>query len=154
MQDPKFSIKFLIYLVVAAAAMVTPVFSQGDLKAPQEEQLLNGLKVLMWPDARMDKVWVRVRIHAGSAFDPLGKEGVMQLLADNLFPNPATKEFFAEDLGGSLEVITTYDYVQINASSKPDGMLQMLESLSTAISNPLIEKEQTANLRNVLLAKV
>jgi predicted Zn-dependent peptidase len=136
------------------AGMVTAASAQNDLKAPGREQLLNGLKVLMWPDASADKVWVKLRIHAGPAFDPLGKEGSMQLLADNLFPNPAVKEFFAEDLGGSLEIITTYDYIQINASSKPDEMLQMLETIATAVSNPQIDKDTTNTLRNALLAKV
>ena len=37
----------------------------------------------MWSDARSDKVTVKIRVHAGSAFDPQGKEGAMQLLADN-----------------------------------------------------------------------
>ena len=82
MKFGKIFIKALVYLVVVLAVMVTTAITQ----TPQKEQLLNGLKVLMWPDSKADKVWVRIRIHAGSAFDPQGKEGVMQLLADNLFP--------------------------------------------------------------------
>ncbi len=128
-------------------------FSQ-PLPAPKEEKLLNGLKVLMWNDAKADKVSVKIRIHAGSAFDPQGKEGAIQLLADNLFPNDASREFFTEDLGGSLEVVTTYDYIQINATSKPESLLTMLETLATAVSNPTIDKETTAKLRTALLAKL
>ena len=122
--------------------------------APKQEKLLNGLKVLMWSDAKADKVTVRIRIHAGSAFDPQGKEGVMQLLADNIFPNEASKEFFSEDLGGGLEVIANYDFIQVNASSKPEEFLTMLETLSTAVSNPTIDKDTTAKLRAALLTKL
>lgn len=139
------------------SVILTPaLFGQSTLPAPKQEKLLNGLKVLMWPDAKADKVSVKLRIHSGSAFDPQGKEGLMQMLADNLFPNEAAREFFKEDLGGDLEIITNYDYVQINVSSKSDSesFLKMLEMVSTAVSNPPIDKETTGNLRAALLAKL
>jgi len=78
----------------------------------------------------------------------------MQMLSDNLFPNEAAKEFFVEDLGGSLDVQTTYDYVQINASAKPESFLTMMETIATAVGNPPIDKETTAKLRAALLAKM
>jgi len=128
--------------------------AQQSLPAPRQEKLLNGLKILMWSDAGASKVTVKIRVHAGSSFDPQGREGVMQMLADNIFPNEAIRESFKEDLGGSLDVITNYDYIEIDASSKPESLLTMLETLSTAISNPAIDKEMTAKLRTALLAKV
>ncbi len=140
-------------MFVALLLFSIATFSQS-LPAPKEEKLLNGLKVLMWNDAKADKVSVKIRIHAGSAFDPQGKEGAMQLLADDLFPNDASRDFFTEDLGGSLEGVTTYDYIQINASSKPESLLTMLETLATAVSTPTIDKETTVKLRNALLAKL
>ena len=133
---------------------VPATFSQSAMPTPRQEKLLNGLKVLMWSDSTSDKVTVKIRIHSGSAFDPQGKEGVMQLLADNLFPNQASRDFFAEDLGGGLDIVTNYDYIQINASSKPEGFLTMLETLATAVSNTSIDKETTLKLRNALLAKL
>ncbi|MFM9904195.1 MAG: M16 family metallopeptidase [Pyrinomonadaceae bacterium] len=145
--------KNIVFVTVIASVLTFagPAYTQT---APKQEKLLNGLKVLMWSDANADKVMVKIRIHAGSAFDPQGKEGVMQLLADNIFPNAASREFFAEDLGGNLEIVTTFDYIQINASSKPEEFLTMLETLSSAVSNPTIDKETTTKLRNALLAKV
>jgi zinc protease len=121
---------------------------------PRRETLLNGLNVLMFNDLKADKVAVKIRVHAGSAFDPQGKEGVMQLLADNVFPSETVREFFAEDLGGSLDVTTNYDYIQIDASSSPENVLSMLETLSTAISNPTIDKETTAKLKTALTARI
>ncbi|MFZ1700237.1 MAG: pitrilysin family protein [Pyrinomonadaceae bacterium] len=148
-------IVFIAFVLLLVFSMVAPaIFSQAKLPSPQKEDLLNGLKVLMWPDAKADKVSVRIRVHSGAAFDPQGKEGVMQILASNIFPNAAAKEYFSDDLGGSLEIITTYDFIEIDASSKPDGMLSMLETLSTAVSNPAIDKETTAKLRTALLDTV
>lgn len=147
-------IVFIAFIVLLLFSLVAPAIFSQVMPAPKKEILLNGLKVLMWDNAKADKVEVKIRIHAGSAFDPQGKEGVMQMLADNIFPNEAAKEFFTEDLNGSLEVVTNYDFIQINASSKPADFLTMLETLSTAVSNPGIDKETTAKLRTALLAKV
>lgn len=145
--------KFAVVVLTILMFSVSAAHSQTRLPVPVQEKLLNGLKVLMWPDAKADKVSIKIRIHAGSAFDPQGREGVMQMLADNIFPNQASRDFFTEDLGGGLEVVTTYDYIQINASSKPESFLTMLETLSTAVSNPTIDKETTAALRSALTAR-
>jgi predicted Zn-dependent peptidase len=121
---------------------------------PRQERLLNGLKLLMWSDPAAKDVKVSIRVHSGSAFDPQGKEGVMQLLADDIFPTPASRSYFAEDLGGSLEVITNYDYVQINASGRPSEFVDLLQTLAQAVSNPTIDKETTAALKKALTEKL
>jgi predicted Zn-dependent peptidase len=108
----------------------------------------------MWSDAKASTVSVKVRIHSGSAFDPQGKEGAIKLLAENIFPTPESRDFFKEDLGGSLEVISGYDYVQINAAATPDQFLTMLETVSRAVSNPAIDKETTAKLRTAQVGRV
>jgi len=145
---------FVVLILLILFSLVAPAIFSQTLPAPKQENLLNGLKVLMWPDAKANKIPVKIRVHDGAAFDPKGKEGVMQLLADNIFPNEASRDFFVEDLGGSLEVVSNYDYIEINASSKPESFLTMLETVSTAVSNPAIDKEQTIKLRTALAAKV
>lgn len=145
--------KFALAVLVVSAVSVA-AFPQTATIAPKRETLLNGLKVLMWSDLKADKVSVKIRIHAGSAFDPQGKEGVMRLLADNIFPNETIREFFAQDLGGSLDVTTNYDYIQIDATSDPANVLTMLETLSSSISNPTIDKETTAKLKSALAARI
>ena len=135
-------------------AVMTPLLAQNKLPQPREEKLLNGLKVLLWSDPTARDVSVKVRIHAGAAFDPQGKEGVMKMLADNIFPNEVSRDYFRDDLDGGLEIETNYDYIQINASSTSGEFLSMLETLSAAIANPTIDKPTTAKLREALLAKV
>jgi zinc protease len=142
-------------LVVCLGLVTLPALSQKPGRdVPRQERLLNGLKVLMWSDPYATDVKVSIRIHSGSAFDPQGKEGVMQLLSDNIFPTEVSRSFFAEDLGGSVEVITNYDYIQINASAKPDQFITLIETLAQAVSNPVIDKETTATLRKALAERL
>src|SRR5918993_1313917 len=112
----KFTILILfLFQLASICSAQTAKFSE-----PRQEKLLNGMRLLVWNEPNADKVTVKLRIHSGSAFDQLGKEGVMALLADALFPNESQKEFFAEDLGGSLEVASNFDYIQINATGNSD----------------------------------
>jgi predicted Zn-dependent peptidase len=108
----------------------------------------------MWSDPEATDVKVSIRIHSGSAFDPQGKEGVMKLLADNIFPTPESRSFFAEDLGGSVDVVTNYDYIQINATAKSSEFLTLLETLAQAVSTPTIDKETTTALKKSLADQI
>jgi predicted Zn-dependent peptidase len=78
----------------------------------------------------------------------------MHLLADNIFPTESAKEFFTEELGGSLEVVSNYDYIQITATAKSEHLLEVLQTLANAVANPVIDKETTARLRAALAGKV
>ena len=145
-------LKFAAFSLILG--LIAPVFGQRSSQ-PRQEKLLNGVKLLMWPDQSADKVTLKVRIHSGTSFDPQGKEGVMALVADSFYPNDEiSREFFRQDLGGSLSVTANYDYIQISASAKPDEFLTLLESVSSAISNPTIDKETTPKLVERRLAKI
>ncbi|HMT09157.1 MAG TPA: insulinase family protein, partial [Pyrinomonadaceae bacterium] len=143
----KYSSRFTIAVVLTMLFASVTAFSQAK---PREERLLNGLKLLMWRDSSATDATVRIRIHSGAAFDPQGKEGVMRLLADNIFPTEATREFFSEELGGGLTVTTNYDYIEINARGRSDALLTMIETLSAAVANPTIDKPTTAKLKENL----
>jgi len=148
-----------LLLKIAAASLglsmlASASFAQAANASPKEERLLNGLKLLMFNDPSADKVWMVVRVHAGSAFDPQGKEGVMKLLASNIFPNPEIKEYFKDELGGSLDISDNYDFIEVRASAKPDKLLTMMEAVSTAVSNVPVEKDTTDKLKSVQLKRV
>jgi len=137
----------ILVLKIAAFLLVACFTAQALAQsAPRQERLLNGLKVLMWANPTADKVTITVRIHSGASFDPQGKEGVMAILADSFFPTEASQTFFKEDLDGDLSVTTTYDYIEVKASSKPEDFLTLLEAVSTAVSTPTIDKETTPKL--------
>jgi predicted Zn-dependent peptidase len=150
-----FNIKKLTTFVLIVLITTITTFSQNtNSKTPRQEKLLNGLKVLMWSDPSAQNVSVKIRFHSGSSFDPQDKEGLMQILAENIFPNDVVKEFFTEDLGGSVEVLTNFDYIQINAAAKPEEFLSLMETLANAVANPTIDKEITAKLKVKQLEKV
>lgn len=121
---------------------------------PRQEKLLNGLKILAWSDPAAEKATVKIRFHGGSSFDPQGREGVMQMLSDSFFQTAEAREFFTDELGGSLEVVCNYDYIQINASSRPAEFLTMLETIATAVANPTLDKEASDALKAALTARV
>ncbi len=146
----KFPILFICLAVLAAGALG----QRPGSRQPRQEKLLNGLKVLMWSDPSATEVKVSIRVHSGSAFDPQGKEGVMKLLADNVFPTDDSRAYFSEDLGGSLEVISNYDFIQINATARSSEFLTLLSTLAQAVATPTIDKETTAALKKSLTEKL
>lgn len=147
MKTRKIFLKFGL-LSLAVSVLCNSLLGQSvGSNRPRQESLLNGLKILMWNVPNADKVGLKIRIHGGSAFDPQGKEGVMRLLAENIFPTPESRDFFKDDLGGSLEIVDNYDYIQINASASPGQFLPLLETIARAVSTPTIDKETTVKLR-------
>ncbi len=143
----------LLFLIVSAAG----VFAQNGLSStgsPRQEKLLNGLKVLLWSDRSAQNVELKIRVHSGSAFDPQGKEGVMTMLAENLFPTDVSREYFTDDLGGSLNISVNHDFIQITATAKPENVLPLIETVSRAVTLLTIDKETTAKLKAVQLLKL
>jgi predicted Zn-dependent peptidase len=143
------TISFLVFAITFLSFLA---FSQTG--EPRQENLLNGLKLLTWTDAKAEKTTIKIRIHSGSVFDPKDKMGVMAMLSEILFPSEQTKEYFEQDLEGSIEVTNTYDYIQISATAKSDEFLTVLEVLATAITNPQITAENFTKIRNERLKYV
>ncbi len=140
------------FFLVTTFFLSTIVFAQ-DLK-PKQENLLNGLKILMWNEPKSDKVALKLRIHSGAMFDPKDKMGTMTLLADSFFPEEGLKTFITDELGGSLVVTSNYDYIQVDISSRADSFDKILEILQTAVIETPISKENFAKLRDARLKKV
>jgi predicted Zn-dependent peptidase len=141
-------------ILMSLSAFIFSSFGFSQTSEPKQEKLLNGLKLLVWQNPKDPKVSFKLRIHSGAAFDPKDKMGVMALLADILFPDSQTREFFEQDLEGSLSVTSNYDYIQIDATGKSDEFLSMLETLSTAVTNPTITPETFENVRKSRLENV
>lgn len=143
---------FALFLLIFS---VNSLFAQTiKLPEPRQEKLLNGMKLLVWNDPSAEKATVKLRINFGAAFDPKDKMGTMALLADILFPTEQAKEFFSEDLEGSLNVESNYDYIQLTATGKADEIQAMLETFANAVTNPQITKENFELVRNARAEKV
>lgn len=121
---------------------------------PRREQLLNGLKLLLLPRQGDTEVFLKLRIKSGAAFDLAGKEGVMALLGDALFPDPATRQYVTEELGGRLEVTTGYDSIDITLSGHAAEFERLVELLRNALVNTQLSPEGIARLREARLKAV
>jgi zinc protease len=119
--------------------------------APRREQLLNGLRLLLLHRPGDPQVLFKIRINNGAAFDLAGKEGMMTLLSDALFPDPETRQYVAEELNGRLEVNTSYDDIEILLSGKTGDFERLIELLRNAILQMRLAAEDVNRLREARL---
>jgi len=140
-------LKKLVLLLVLAAASQSPVF--GQLSAPPERfQLLNGLRVLLLSRPGDQDVLLKLRIHSGAAFDLAGKGGSIALLGDLLFPDPATREYFTEEMQGRLNVVTDYDSITITMQGRAREFEKIAEVLRTALVTTQLTPENITRARD------
>jgi zinc protease len=92
----------------------------------------------MWYRPADPNVLLKLRIHSGAIFDLAGRAGTMALLSDALFPDPTTREYFTEELGGRLEVTSDYDALNVTLTGRASEFERIVELLRTALlSTPL-----------------
>lgn len=115
---------------------------------PRREQLLNGLNILLWERPGNPDVLLKLRIHSGAAFDLAGKAGTMALLGDALFPDPTTREYITQELGGKIEVTTDYDAINVTLSGRAQDYERLVELLRAAIINLSLTADRVTELRD------
>ncbi|HEX8129622.1 MAG TPA: insulinase family protein [Pyrinomonadaceae bacterium] len=118
---------------------------------PRREQLLNGLRILLLHRPADPQVLLKVRIKNGAAFDLAGKEGLMTLLSDALFPDAETRQYVAEELNGRLEVNTSYDHIEILLSGRASDFERLVELLRNAVLQMRLAAEDVNRLREARL---
>jgi len=135
---------------VLSVLLATSVgFSQSaPVSEPQREQLLNGLRVLIWSLPGSQDLTMKLRVHSGAAFDLAGKAGEMALLGDLLFPDPATVEFFSEEMNGRLDVNTDYDSITITMQGRAAQFERIIEILRNALVTTQITPELVSRERD------
>jgi len=134
-------------------ALVSARISAQSPPEPVREQLLNGLTILLWERSDAN-VLLKLRVHSGAAFDLAGKGGTMALLGDALFPDPATREYVAEQLGGKLEVSTSYDAIEVTISGKSSEFERMVEFLRGGLVSTQLTPENVAKLREARIKQL
>jgi zinc protease len=128
------------------AALVSPAAAQLSA-APERSQLLNELQVLLSPRPGGQDVLVKLRIHSGAAFDLAGKAGTMALLGDLLFPDPNTREYFTDEMQGSLAVTTDYDSITITMQGRAQEFERIIEILRNALVTTQLTPENVLKAR-------
>lgn len=125
--------------------------AQSAAPEPRRELLLNGLRVLLLQRPGDSKVWMRLRIHSGAAFDLANKEGTTALLSDLLFPDPSTRQYVSEELGGQLDVQTTYDSVEIRLDGNAAEFDRLAELLRNAVLQMRLAPEDVQRTKDARL---
>ena len=137
-------------VLVAAVLLLLvgqPALSQTT-RRPEREQLLNGLRLLIWPQPGSPDLIVKLRINSGAAFDLAGKSGQMALLGDLLFPDAATVDYFTDELGGKLDVSVNYDSMTITMVGKASELEQVISVLRNAILSTQFVPEVVTRIRD------
>ena len=121
---------------------------------PEREQLLNGLRLLLWLKPGSPDVILKLRINSGAAFDLAGKSGQMALLGDLLFPDPATVDFFTDEMNGKLDVSVTYDSTTITMVGKVAEFEQIVEVLrngllATQLTPEVVTRRREARIKSL-----
>ena len=130
-----------------AAACQTP--AQAQLLTPPERfELLNGLRVVLLSRPGDQDVLLKLRIHSGAAFDLAGKGGSMALLGDLFFPDPATREYFTEEMQGRLNVVTDQDSITMTLQGRTREFEQIVEILRTALVTTQLTPENIIKARS------
>jgi zinc protease len=115
---------------------------------PEREQLLNGLRLVFFLNPGNPDVILKLRINSGAAFDFSGKSGQMALLGDLLFPDPATVDYFTDEMGGKLNVNVTYDSTTITMVGKADQLEHIVEVLRNALIATQFTPELVTKMRD------
>jgi zinc protease len=127
---------------------VLPLSAQTPVQQPEREQLLNGLRLLFFLKPGSPDVILKLRINSGTAFDLSGKSGQMALLGDLLFPDPATVDYFTDEMGGKLDVKVTYDSLTITMVGKADQLEHIVEVLRNALVATQFAPELVTKMRD------
>jgi zinc protease len=149
---PHLSAKRIV--TVALLCLATTSVGLSQAAEPQREQLLNGLRILLWPRPNDPNVLLKLRIHSGAAFDTTGKSGTMALLGDILFPDAATHEYFTEEMGGRLGVTTTYDAIEITMQGRARDYDRIVDILRGALLTTQITPDNVAKIRAARIKKL
>jgi zinc protease len=136
-------------LLLALMFCLAPVKGMAQsLPELHREQLLNGLRVLLWSRPGDANVYLKLRIHSGAAFDLAGRSGMMALLSDALFSDPTTREYFTDELGGRVEVTSDYDAINVTLTGRAAMFERIIELLRTAVVNTQLTPDFVTKLRD------
>src|ERR1041384_393919 len=137
----------VLTLSLLIGLLSAPAFPQAASQ-PEREQLLNGLRLMFWLQPGNPDVTLKLRINSGAAFDLAGKSGQMALLGDILFPDPATVDYFTDEMGGKLNVSVTYDSTTITMVGKASELEQIVEVLRNALLSTQLTPEVVTRMRD------
>src|SRR6266700_1875315 len=141
----------LVIILCCLPVSLLPPVTQAQAPAPEREQLLNGLRILLWSRPADQNVLLKLRIHSGAAFDTAGKAGTMALLGDMLFPDALTHDYFTPEMGGKLEVETDHDAITITLQGRASEYDRIVDYLRAALVTTPLTPENFTKVREARL---
>ena len=145
---------FYYSICLLLVTLISPRAGAQTYPEPVREHLLNGLTVLFSQRPGDPNVLIKLRIESGAAFDLAGKGGTMALLGDVLFPDPVTREYVSEQLGGRLDVSTNHDAIDVTISGRANELERIVDFLRGALVTPQITPENVAKVRETRLKQL
>jgi len=145
---------FYYSLCLVLVTVISVRSSAQTYPEPIREHLLNGLTVLFAQRPGDPNVLIKLRVESGAAFDLAGKGGTMALLGDVLFPDPVTREYVSEQLGGRLEVSTSHDAIDVTISGRANELERIVDFLRGAMVTPQITPENVVKIREARLRQL
>lgn len=124
-----------------------------------DEQLPNGIRLVTAPVAKLPVATVLVIVDAGSANDPLGKEGVAALTAGALLEGGAELDGAAvaerfEQLGTSVESGADWDSAFVKITTLTERLEEAVTLLGETISSAEFPEREVERLRAERLAEI
>jgi predicted Zn-dependent peptidase len=135
-----------IALALLLCAAPLTVARAQSVPEPKQEQLLNGLRILIQHRPGDPQILLKLRLHSGAAFDLAGKEGMTALLGDALF-DAQTRDYVREDLDGRLEVVVSFDAIDITLAGRAQDFDRLLELVRNAVINTQLTPEAVTALK-------
>lgn len=158
----------LILPLLVPAALAAQFPTQPPASLPQvpvrelnttESLLPNGLRMVVIPQPRHQVLSLTLTIPAGTAYDPVGKEGVADLLARMLPRGAGTRNAadiasMIEDMGGSLAVADDPDALSIQLDLTSNHAAAGFALMSDLVSRPLLDSAQLEIYRTEALTRI
>ena len=121
------------------------------LKAPKKVKpeiikLENGLTVLLLKDSELPVVSGKIMFHAGSVFDPKGKEGLTDIFSDvirsggNALMSGDEMDEYLEGTASSIETSSDDTSVSVSFDCLKENFDKVFDLFSATITNPSFEQ--------------
>jgi zinc protease len=153
----------LLFVLVGIPAFATQSGTSAarypELGPVTHRTLANGMQVLIAPSSSSDLETIDVWVGAGSRRETAANNGVAHFFEHLLFKGTPTKQpgeidAAIEDLGGSMDAATSYDWAHFYVTVGSSDAEAALDVLADAIRNSELRQHDMDDERSVILDEI
>ena len=139
-------------MMITLAAAATHAADSPALRAPVERTLGNGLRVVVFPETRLELVQFQLRVPAGLLAEPPGQAGVAYIVTEMLRRGTTSRDprAFAdavERTGGSLVPSVGRDYATLSGTFLARDFEAGIELMSDGALYPVFDEDELRRVR-------